>query len=155
MEVQYKIGALVEKNPDGGGVRMRIEAEVPWDLKLHWGIVPRGARSDVWSLPPEVWRPEGSAVYKDKAVETPMAKFTNPLFGLKTINYAELELGNAPTAVRFVLKEDGGTRWIDLNGDDFVIPMPDAPAPTSQINPTLPQAEDAKNVAAAAGCSCS
>lgn len=150
MEVQYKIGALVEKNPDGGGVRMRIEAEVPWDLKLHWGIVPRGARNDVWALPPEVWRPEGSVVYKDKAVETPMTKFTNPLFGLKTINYAELELGNAPTAIRFVLKEDGGTRWIDLNGDDFVIPMPDAPAPTSQINPTLPQAEDAKNVAAAA-----
>jgi len=133
-EVQYTIGALVEKDPEGGGVRLRVEAEVPWNLVLHWGIIPRGARADVWSLPPESWRPMGSSVFKDKACETPMKRFESPLYGLGTLNYTELELGNAPTAVRFVLKELNGTRWIDRNGDDFVIPMPEAVAPSSVLD---------------------
>lgn len=125
-EVQLKVGALVEKDAAGGGVRMRVEAEVPWPAVLHWGIVPRGARDDVWSLPPEEWRPEGTIVYKEKACETLMSKVEYPLATTKSISFVELELGNAPTAVRFVLKEVGGTRWVDLNGADFVIPMPEA-----------------------------
>jgi len=135
-EVQFQIGALVEKDPEGGGVRLRIEAEVPWNLVLHWGIVPRGARTDVWALPPEMWRPDGSVVYKDKACETRMIRAENPLDPAKSISFAELELGNAPTAIRFVLKEDGGSRWIDLNGDDFVIPMPEAMYATSTLDLT-------------------
>jgi hypothetical protein len=150
-EVQYTIGALVETDPKGGGVRLRVEAEVPWNLVLHWGIVPRGARADVWSLPPESWRPMGSSVYKDKACETPMKRFESPLYGLGTLNYAELELGNAPTAVRFVLKEANGTRWVDHNGDDFVIPMPEAAAPSSVLDEKSKQdMRDATDVAMAA-----
>ena len=92
-EVQFQIGALVEKDPEGGGVRLRIEAEVPWNLVLHWGIVPRGARTDVWALPPEMWRPDGSVVHKDKACETRMIRAENPLDAEKSISFAELELG--------------------------------------------------------------
>ena len=66
-ECQFTMGALVEKDRKGGGVRMRVEAEVHWEAVLHWGIVPRGARNDMWSLPPEEWRPQGTVVYKDKA----------------------------------------------------------------------------------------
>mmetsp|Transcript_5409 Transcript_5409/g.18220 ORF Transcript_5409/g.18220 Transcript_5409/m.18220 type:complete len:1162 (-) Transcript_5409:644-4129(-) len=150
-EVQYTIGALVEKDPKGGGVRLRVEAEVPWNLVLHWGIVPRGARADVWSLPPESWRPMGSSVYKDKACETPMKRFESSLYGLSTLNYVELELGNAPTAVRFVLKEANGTRWVDHNGDDFVIPMPEASAASSTLDAKSQQdMRDATDVAMAA-----
>ena len=149
-EVQFQIGALVEKDPEGGGVRLRIEAEVPWNLVLHWGIVPRGARTDVWALPPEMWRPDGSVVHKDKACETRMIRAENPLDAEKSISFAELELGNAPTAIRFVLKEDGGSRWIDFNGDDFVIPMPEAMYASSTLDLTGERSKEAMSVAAAA-----
>jgi len=93
----------------------------------------------------------GSSVYKDKACETPMKRFESPLYGLSTLNYVELELGNAPTAVRFVLKEANGTRWVDHNGDDFVIPMPEAAAASSTLDAKSQQdMRDATDVAMAA-----
>lgn len=154
-ECQFTIGALVEKDRKGGGVRMRVEAEVPWEAVLHWGIVPRGARNDMWSLPPEEWRPQGTVVYKDKACETPMRKFDAPLMTTKPISFVELELGNAPTQVRFVLKEQGGgNRWVDLNGADFIIPMPEAfydpPTPTLDRSPTMEEIVVAEAAAARA-----
>jgi alpha-amylase len=36
------------------------------ELLLHWGVVPRGARNDVWTVPQEALRPPGSLVYGDK-----------------------------------------------------------------------------------------
>ena len=97
-----------------------------------------------------MWRPDGSVVHKDKACETRMIRAENPLDAEKSISFAELELGNAPTAIRFVLKEDGGSRWIDFNGDDFVIPMPEAMYASSTLDLTGERSKEAMSVAAAA-----
>ena len=151
-EVSYRVGAVVEKNVEGGGVLVRVEAELPWNIVLHWGIVPRGARADVWTLPPEQWRPEGSVVGDTgKACETPMKKCENPLSDRIQMSYAELQLGNAPTAMRFVLKENGGEgRWLDRNGDDFVIPMPEPAYASTTLDLTGERTKEAIDVATAA-----
>jgi hypothetical protein len=69
-------------------------------------------------------RPEGSKVYGDKALQTPMTKSVSGLGG--AFAFVELDMGSAPGGLRFVIKENGGRdRWFDDYGGDFVVPLPE------------------------------
>jgi hypothetical protein len=56
--------------------------------------VPRGARADMWTVPPPPMRPEGTKVYGDRAVQSPLKKVTGGLAG--DFAYCEVDLGSAP-----------------------------------------------------------
>ena len=116
--------------PPGSSARVRVETDLPGDLLLHWGVVPRGARADMWTVPPPPMRPEGTKVYGDRAVQSPLKKVTGGLAG--DFAYCEVDLGSAPGGLRFVIKESGGRdRWFDNYGADFVVPLPEQAVSTS------------------------
>mmetsp|Transcript_20739 Transcript_20739/g.51374 ORF Transcript_20739/g.51374 Transcript_20739/m.51374 type:complete len:1412 (-) Transcript_20739:131-4366(-) len=133
-EIVSRVGVIVELMSDqpGAAARIRVETDLPGNLFLHWGVVPRGARADMWTVPAPAMRPEGSKVHGDKAVQTPMLASDGGLAG--DFRYTELDMGSAPGGVRFVIKEDGGReRWFDCNGGgDFIVPLPNR-APSSNL----------------------
>lgn len=49
-EVSYRVGVVVEKNVEGGGVLVCVEVEFLWNIVLYWGIVFCGVCVDVWML---------------------------------------------------------------------------------------------------------
>ena len=125
----------VESDAPGASARVRVETDLPSEkLLLHWGVVPRGARADMWTVPAPAMRPEGSKVYGDKALQTPMTFSPGGLGG--DFAYAELDTGAAPGGLRFVIKEEGGRdRWFDNYGGDFVVPLPEQAMSSSLISP--------------------
>ena len=127
VDVHTQVGILVdvERDAPGASARVRVETDLPGDdLLLHWGVVPRGARADMWTVPAPPMRPEGSKVYGDKALQTPMTKSVSGLGG--AFAFVELDMGSAPGGLRFVIKENGGRdRWFDDYGGDFVVPLPE------------------------------
>jgi alpha-amylase len=126
MEITSRVGVKVETASDqpGAAARIRVETDLPGDLLLHWGVVPRGARADMWTIPAPAMRPEGSNVFGDRAVQSPMHVVKGGMVG--DFRYTELDMGSAPGGVRFVIKEQGGRdRWFDNYGGDFVVPLPE------------------------------
>ena len=41
-------------------------------MLIHWGVVPRGAPADSWTVPAQETWPRGTMLYKQKALQTPM-----------------------------------------------------------------------------------
>ena len=137
MDVPMRVGIRVDMESDAPTAlsRVRVETDLPSkNLLLHWGVVPRGARKDMWTCPPPPMRPAGSKVHDDKALQTPMTVTSGGLGG--EFAYVELEMSKAPGGLRFVFKEDGGrNRWFDNDGADFVVPLPQAALSSSLISP--------------------
>ena len=137
VDVHTRVGILVDVESDAPGAqaRVRVETDLPGDdLLLHWGVVPRGARADMWTVPAPPMRPEGSKVYGDKALQTPMTKSISCLGG--EFAHVELDMGSAPGGLRFVIKENGGRdRWFDNYGGDFVVPLPEQALSSNFVSP--------------------
>ena len=137
VDVHTRVGILVDVESDapGASARVRVETDLPGDtLLLHWGVVPRGARADMWTVPAPPMRPEGSKVYGDKALQTPMTRSVSGLGG--EFCHVELDMGSAPGGLRFVIKEKGGRgRWFDNYGGDFVVPLPEQALSSSFVSP--------------------
>jgi len=111
-----------------GGVRLRCACDIAdAPLALHWGVVPRGARDDIWAAPPPAIWPPGSCAVGSSALQSPM------VLGADGLAHIQLELGCDCAAVHFVLREEGGgprggATWYDDAGHDFFIVLPPPPA---------------------------
>ena len=149
VDVHTRVGILVDVESDapGASARVRVETDLPGDqLLLHWGVVPRGARADMWTVPAPPMRPEGSKVYGDKALQTPMTRSVSGLGG--EFCHVELDMGSAPGGLRFVIKEKGGRdRWFDNYGGDFVVPLPEQALSSSFVSPPAGRAGTAGTAA--------
>ena len=53
---------------DGAQV-IRLETELPGKVLLHWGV--QRNENDSWALPDDSSRPEGTLVYRSRALQTP------------------------------------------------------------------------------------
>ena len=66
----HRLAVRVTAAPGGKGACVTVESGLPVEHLLHWGVVPRGGRSDVWAVPPAAMQPEGSTEYKERACQT-------------------------------------------------------------------------------------
>ena len=125
-----RVGVRISSHSGGAGVRLRVESDLPMPLLLHWGVVPRGARDDIWAVPEQELWPQGSTLYKraaqDRAVQTPMRFVPATPESAKAFSFIEFELGPDPAGLRFVLKDADGGSWYDNDGSDFHVQLPDA-----------------------------
>ena len=64
-----QLTAQVSVSEEDGAQVVRLESELPGKLLLHWGV--QRSDNDSWALPEEGSRPEGSVVYKSRALQTP------------------------------------------------------------------------------------
>jgi len=149
-----RVGVRVTSHSAGAGVRLRVESDLPMPLLLHWGVVPRGARDDLWAVPEQHLWPPGSVLYKraaqDRAVQSPMhlvepqappAGAASAPLG-KTYSYIDLEVGTDPASVRFVLKEANGPSWFDNDGSDFTVQLPELAPEAMMMPPSQDQRRD-------------
>ncbi|KAJ8548378.1 hypothetical protein K7X08_030847 [Anisodus acutangulus] len=82
-------------------------------LFLHWGAVKFG--KETWSLPNN--RPDGTKVYKDRALRTPFIKS-----GSKSI--LRLEIRDAAIeAIEFLIYDEAQNKWIKKNGGNFRVKL--------------------------------
>ena len=149
-ENAYRIGALVEGNSlsaferKNGAVTCRIETNIPDDVHLHWGIVPRGGRSDLWTAPPEAMRPPETKSHDDQAVQTPLKSVTHPLLG--SHNFIELDLNVVSISqVRFCLVGKNNT-WFDNSGQGYSIQLPELQKSESKLTPKQMQESVSKKI---------
>ena len=149
-ENAYRIGALVEGNSlsaferKNGAVTCRIETNIPDDVHLHWGIVPRGGRSDLWTAPPEAMRPPETRSHDDQAVQTPLKRVTHPLLG--SHSFIELDLNIVSISqLRFCLLGKNNT-WFDNSGQGYSIQLPELQKSESKLTPQQMQESVSKKI---------
>ncbi|CAN4124012.1 unnamed protein product [Withania somnifera] len=82
-------------------------------LFLHWGAVKFG--KEAWSLPNH--RPDGTKVYKNKALRTPFVKS-----GSNSILRLEIR-DTAIEAIEFLIYDEAKDKWIKNNGGNFCVKL--------------------------------
>ncbi|MDY6954201.1 MAG: hypothetical protein SWE60_22070, partial [Thermodesulfobacteriota bacterium] len=95
---------------------IRLITDLAGPLLLHWGLATP-SRHD-WTLPPSSCWPGGTAVFQEKAAQSPFADKGQ---------YQELSLvfgeQEAPLGISFVLKETPRDRWLKGHGRNIFIPI--------------------------------
>ncbi|XP_060213985.1 alpha-glucan water dikinase, chloroplastic [Lycium barbarum] len=106
----------VDVRPPTSGDVSVVDFQVTYSsdkLFLHWGAVKFG--KDTWSLPND--RPDGTKVYKDKALRTPFVKS-----GSNSI--LRLEIRDAAIdAIEFLIYDEARNKWIKYNGGNFHVKL--------------------------------
>lgn len=84
------------------------------NLFLHWGGIR--SRKEKWLLPSRC--PEGTKVYKDRALRTPFVKSGSNSFLKVEIDDPAIE------AIEFLLVDVAQNKWFKNNGDNFHVKLP-------------------------------
>ncbi|CDP13198.1 unnamed protein product [Coffea canephora] len=109
------------------GARPAVDIKVTHggdDLILHWGAVQD--RKGKWVLPD--CRPDGTKVYKNRALRTPFVKSGD-------IASLRIEIAD-PTiqAIEFLIFDEGQNKWFKNNGDNFSIGVPSGGPQVSNVS---------------------
>ncbi|KAA8533187.1 hypothetical protein F0562_033280 [Nyssa sinensis] len=97
-------------------------------LILHWGGIRN--TKEKWVLPSR--RPDGTKVYKNKALRTPFLKSGSNSF-------LKIEIGDpAIQAIEFLIFDEAQNKWFKNNGENFHIKLP----LKEKLNPNVSVPED-------------
>ncbi|WVZ24310.1 hypothetical protein V8G54_002854 [Vigna mungo] len=99
------------------GAATQVDIKVSYSsgsLLLHWGVVCD--QPGKWVLPSR--RPEGTKVYKNKALRTPFLKADSESF-LKIEIYDP-----AAQSIEFLILDEAKNKWFKNNGENFHIKLP-------------------------------
>lgn len=115
----------------GPGCLSQIELQVTNssdNLVFHWGGIRD--KNGKWVLPSR--HPDGTKVYKDRALRTPFVKSGSHSF-------LRLEIDDpAIQAIEFLIFDDGQNKWFKHKGDNFHIKLPS----TEKLGPNVSVPED-------------
>ncbi|GAB2280495.1 hypothetical protein Dimus_015122 [Dionaea muscipula] len=91
---------------------------------LHWGVIREGKEG--WTLPAQ--RPEGTKVYKDRALRTPFQKFAAD-------SSVKLEIADPSVrAIEFLIHDEGQNKWFKNNGKNFHVKLPVKAEPIQDVS---------------------
>jgi alpha-glucan,water dikinase len=83
-------------------------------LVLHWGGIRN--KKEKWVLPN--CRPDGTRIYKDRALRTPLSKSGSNSYLTIEIDEPEIQ------ALEFLIVDEKQNKWFKHNGDNFHIKLP-------------------------------
>lgn len=106
----------------GGTQHVHITCDKPGRLLLHWGVEGGASSKTGWRLPSAASRPEGTAEYKKRALQTPFVPGSNGTSGTQQLTVT-LSGGDTADYLDFVLKDIETGQWYDLNGSNYQIPL--------------------------------
>lgn len=111
-DIELQVG--VDSVAPGSITRVEIQVSYNSDsLILHWGVIRD--RHAKWVLPSR--RPDGTTVYKNKALRTPFVK-SGSGFILK------IEIDDpAAQAIEFLIFDEAKNKWFKNNGENFLIKL--------------------------------
>lgn len=84
------------------------------DLVLHWGAIRDGEKD--WALP--FRRPDGTKVYKNKALRTPFIKSGPDSLLNMELDDPEIQ------AIEFLILDEEQNKWFKNNGENFQLKLP-------------------------------
>uniref|UniRef100_A0A2N9ILR4 Uncharacterized protein n=1 Tax=Fagus sylvatica TaxID=28930 RepID=A0A2N9ILR4_FAGSY len=96
----------------GPGAATQVDIQVTYgsdSLLLHWGLIRD--RKEKWVLPSR--RPDGTKVYKNKALRTPFVKSGSNSFLKIEIDDPEIQ------AIEFLILDEAQNKWFKDNGQNF------------------------------------
>ncbi|XP_042502200.1 alpha-glucan water dikinase, chloroplastic-like isoform X2 [Macadamia integrifolia] len=98
----------------GKGFQINIQVTNSSDsLVLHWGGIPYGKKS--WVLPS--CRPNGTKLYKNRALRSPFLKSGSDSFLKIEITDPQIE------AIEFLIFDEARNKWFKDNGDNFRVQL--------------------------------
>ncbi|KAK3416768.1 hypothetical protein EUGRSUZ_H02531 [Eucalyptus grandis] len=107
----------VEVSAPGPGSTTQVEIHVACSsdtLILHWGAVRD--KKEKWILPSR--HPDGTKVYKNRALRTPFVK-------LDEKSFLKIEIDDpAIKAVEFLILDEAQNKWYKNNGENFHVKLP-------------------------------
>jgi alpha-glucan,water dikinase len=114
LQNRYHLGVLVTKGRHGYHVIFVTDMTEP--LLLHWGVANHPGQE--WVLPSSLFRPEGTTISDEKAVQTPFQKH-------ESVAEIQLAVGekDAPLGIPFVLKTPDDDLWLNDRGSNFFVPL--------------------------------
>ncbi|XP_031501423.1 alpha-glucan water dikinase, chloroplastic [Nymphaea colorata] len=104
---------VIDSSP---GLSSRIDIQVSnsnLSLLLHWGVIRKGHKN--WTLPPR--RPDGTKVYKHRALRTPLKKSGDDSFLSLEVDDPEIEF------VEFLLVDEAQNKWFKKDGGNFRVQL--------------------------------
>ncbi|KAK7386775.1 hypothetical protein VNO78_27111 [Psophocarpus tetragonolobus] len=111
--IELQVG-VVSSEP---GAVKQVDIEVSYNsdsLLLHWGVVHD--QPGKWILPSR--HPDGTKVYKNRALRTPFVKSDSGSF-------LKIEIGDpAAQAIEFLILDEAKNKWFKNNGENFHIKLP-------------------------------
>ncbi|XP_052731324.1 alpha-glucan water dikinase, chloroplastic isoform X3 [Vigna angularis] len=117
IDLQWYSMEQVSVSSSQPGAATQVDIKVSYSsgsLLLHWGVVCD--QPGKWVLPSR--RPEGTKVYKNKALRTPFVKADSESF-LKIEIYDP-----AAQSIEFLILDDAKNKWFKNNGENFHIKLP-------------------------------
>ncbi|KAJ4960809.1 hypothetical protein NE237_020719 [Protea cynaroides] len=109
-ELQINVSAPTQ----GSGSQINIQVTNSSNaLILHWGGIPYGKKS--WVLPS--CRPDGTKLYKNRALRSPFSKSGSDSFLKIEINDPQIE------AIEFLIFDEAQNKWFKDNGDNFRVQL--------------------------------
>ncbi|KAI3816782.1 hypothetical protein L1987_16486 [Smallanthus sonchifolius] len=127
---------LGEKYILGGDIEMQVDVKVSsipvvevqltnstGNLYLHWGGLKN--LKEKWVLPGR--HPEGTKVYKDRALRTPFVKSGSNAFVKVEIDDPSIQ------ALEFLIVDEGKNKWYKNNGQNFHVKLRSREKPVSNV----------------------
>ncbi|KAG6654998.1 alpha-glucan water dikinase, chloroplastic isoform X2 [Carya illinoinensis] len=110
--IELQVG--VSSPAQGAVTQLDIQVSYGSDsLVLHWGLICD--RKEKWVLPSR--RPEGTKVYKNKALRTPFMKSGSTSFLKIEIDDPEIQ------AIEFLVLDEDQNKWFKNNGQNFHVKL--------------------------------
>ncbi|KAL4448876.1 hypothetical protein ABPG77_007593 [Micractinium sp. CCAP 211/92] len=100
--------------------RVSIATNREGRLLLHWGVEGGKGYKGGWRLPDERCRPEGTVMYKNRALQTPFRQQNGS--GVQAVE-VRLTGDEASDYLNFVVKDTSTGEWYDLNGTNFQVAL--------------------------------
>ncbi len=133
IEDHYLLAVAVAKNDTQ--YHVTLVTDLPDPLILHWGLVKRFCVK--WSLPPPSFRPAGTTVFQNTAVETPFHSHKGLRRLQININDQEAAIG-----IAFVLRHVDTGLWLKEEAGNFHIPLISPPEYSAAVPPNVADLAD-------------
>lgn len=123
-EQQLPLGSggtvIVQVFASGDEQRVSVATNRQGRLVLHWGVEGGRGYKGGWRLPDERCRPEGTVMYKNRALQTPFRQQNGN--GVQVVE-VRLTGDEASDYLNFVVKDESTGEWYDLNGTNFQVAL--------------------------------
>ncbi|KAI4383012.1 hypothetical protein MLD38_008897 [Melastoma candidum] len=111
--IELKVSVTAPDPSSVTQVEIQVNDETD-SLVLHWGAL--SDRKEKWILPSR--RPDGTKVYKNKALRTPFVKGDSTCF-------LKIEIDDpAIKALEFLILDEARNKWFKNNGENFHVKLP-------------------------------
>ncbi|KAI3502457.1 hypothetical protein L1887_30536 [Cichorium endivia] len=113
--IENSMNVCIKRSSESSNNEVHMETDIPGDVIVHWGVCKDDNKK--WEIPSGPF-PDNTSVFKNKALRTQLQQKES-----ENGSYGVFPLDKETAGFLFVIKLQDNT-WINNNGNDFHIPIP-------------------------------